>query len=65
MAKNVTAQQLGASPKTFAEVDSIQDIMEEFDLENVSIKVNGQTVDENHTLQDYAFVTFGEKVKGG
>ncbi len=65
MAKNVTAQQLGGQPKTFAEIDSLQDIMDEFDLESPSIKVNGNTVDADYEIQDYDFISFGEKVKGG
>lgn len=64
MAKNVTAVQLGGQPQTF-EANTVQEIMTKLGLSNVSIKVNGQTVEPSHTLSDYQFVAFGEKVKGG
>lgn len=65
MAKNVTAVQIGAQPQVLNGMDTIQDILDHFDLEGVSIKVNGQTQDANYSLNDYDFVSFGEKVKGG
>ena len=65
MAKNITVQALGGQSKTYENVDSIQDLIEDYDLDNPSIKVNGKTADANDTLEDYAFVSFGEKVKGG
>jgi hypothetical protein len=65
MAKKVTASVIGGREKTYDEVESIQDLIEEFDLSNPSIKVNGQSVDEDYDLPDYAYVSFGTKVKGG
>ena len=65
MANNVTATQLGGQAKVYNDVDTVQDIMDKLDISGVSIKVNGETVDANHELSDYEFVTFGEKVKGG
>ena len=65
MAKNITAVQLGAAPQVLNDMDTVQDIMDHFDLSGVSIKVNGQTQDAEYELKDYDFVSFGEKVKGG
>lgn len=65
MAKSVTGVQLGAQPKVLDDVNTVQDILTQFDLSGVSIKVNGQTQDASYTLKDYDFVSFGEKVKGG
>jgi hypothetical protein len=46
-------------------VSTAKDIMDKLGLSNVSVKVNGNSVDPNTTLKDYDFVAFGEKVKGG
>jgi len=65
MANNVTATSIGAQPKVFNNVDTVEDIIDQLDLDSPSIKVNGQTVNESYSLSDYDFVSFGEKVKGG
>jgi sulfur carrier protein ThiS len=65
MAKSVTAIQLGGQPKVLNDMDTVQDILDHFDLTGVSIKINGQAVEPDHELSDYDFVSFGEKVKGG
>lgn len=64
MAKNITVTQLGASPKVM-EANTVADLINELGLSNVTAKVNGSTVSNDHVLADYSFVTFGEKVKGG
>lgn len=65
MANKVTAVQLGGQPQTLDGVCTVRDIMKKFDLENVSIKVNGQNATPETVLADFNFVSFGEKVKGG
>lgn len=65
MAKNVTAVQLGGNPKIMNDVDTVQDILDQFELSGVSIKINGETADADTELNDYDFVSFGERVKGG
>jgi hypothetical protein len=65
MANNVTAVQIGAQPKVFNGIDTVSELLQALDLEGVSIKINGETVGDDHTLSDYDFVSFGEKVKGG
>jgi sulfur carrier protein ThiS len=65
MANNVTATSIGAQPKVFNNVSTVEDIIDQLDLDSPSIKVNGQTVNESYSLSDYDFVSFGEKVKGG
>ena len=65
MANNVTAQALGAQPKVLNDVFTVADIISQLDLDNPSVKVNGQTVDSDYELEDFAFVSFGAKVKGG
>lgn len=64
MAKKVTALVIGGSEKTFDDV-TLSDLISQFDLDNPSIKVNGQTQDANYELKDYDYVSFGTKVKGG
>lgn len=64
MAKNVTAIQLGAQPK-IVEASTVGEIMEQFDLKDVSIKVNGKSATAETELSEYDHVAFGEKVKGG
>ena len=65
MANNVTALQLGGQPKVLNNMETVNDILELFELDNPSIKVNGETVNSDYELSDYDFVSFGEKVKGG
>lgn len=65
MANNVTAQALGAQPKVLNDVSTVSDIISQLELENPSVKVNGQTKDSSYTLSDFDFVSFGAKVKGG
>jgi hypothetical protein len=65
MANNVTATQLGAQPQVLNGVSTVGDIIEKFGLSTPSIKVNGETQDASYELNDYDFVAFGEKVKGG
>ncbi len=65
MANNVTAQALGAQPKVLNDVSTVADIISQLELDNPSVKVNGQTKDSDYTLSDFDFVSFGAKVKGG
>jgi hypothetical protein len=70
MAKHFTVTQLGAQPQTRALEDyspglTAGDLMGDLDIEGASIKVNGKTVTEDYEIQEYDFVSFGEKVKGG
>lgn len=64
MAKNITVTQLGAAPKVM-EASTVAELISSLGLTNVTAKVNGATVADDHVLSDYSFVTFGEKVKGG
>ena len=65
MANNVTAQALGAQPKVLNDVSTVGDIISQLELDNPSVKVNGQTQSSDYTLSDFDFVSFGAKVKGG
>lgn len=65
MAQNVTVQQVGAQPKVLTDVETVGEIMEQLGLENHSVRVNGREADKDTQLSDYAFVSFGDKVKGG
>jgi len=65
MANNVTAQALGAQPKVLDDVSTVADIISQLELDNPSVKVNGQTKSSDYTLADFDFVSFGAKVKGG
>jgi hypothetical protein len=65
MANNVTAQALGAQPKVLNDVSTVGDIISQLELDNPSVKVNGQTKESDYTLSDFDFVSFGAKVKGG
>ncbi len=64
-ANNVTVAQLGAQPQVMNDVKKVSDIIAKLDLDNPSIKVNGNTVEADYRLNDFDFVSFGAKVKGG
>lgn len=66
MANKVNAQVLGGATKTLDNVETVQDVMDKMGLSgSYTIKMNGETVEAGDSLEDYAFLSFGEKVKGG
>ena len=65
MAKKITVSAFGGQDKTYDEVSSLQQLVKDLDLDNPSIRVNGETASINDSLPDYAYVSFGTKVKGG
>ena len=65
MANNVTAQVLGGQSKTTT-AGTVQELVSEMGLgENHTVKVNGQDATYETVLNDYDFISFGDKVKGG
>ena len=65
MAQKVTAQVLGGQSKVLS-ADTVRELAEAMELgDNHTIKINGETASYDTVLEDYNFVTFGEKVKGG
>jgi hypothetical protein len=68
MANSVTGQVTGGQSKTFDNVSTIKDLAAQMGLgDNYSVKINGIEAANGYDsgLQDFEFVTFGEKVKGG
>ena len=65
MANNVTAQVLGGAP-VIKNADTVTLLAEIMALGTThSVKVNGKDADYSTSLNDYDFVSFGTKVKGG
>lgn len=65
MAKNITAQALGGSPKVI-EASTVQDAFNQLGLSgNYTASINGETAAMDDFLCDYSFVTFAQAVKGG
>ena len=67
MAKNVTVVTLGQSPLTSdRDAKTVGELATSLGLsDNLAVKINGETATYDTALADYAFVSFGEKVKGG
>lgn len=65
MAKNITVQALGGSPKVIS-ADSVQDAFNALGLSgNYTASINGEPANMTDTLNDYEHVTFAQAVKGG
>lgn len=65
MANNVTATQVSGQPKIFNDVTTIADLEDALEVTGLEIKVNGQVKSSDYELNDFDFVSFGAKVKGG
>lgn len=65
--KNVTVVTLGQSPVTSdREVNTVAELAESLGLsDSLQVKINGQTASYDDEVTDYAFISFGEKIKGG
>lgn len=65
MAKKVTAQVTGGQTKTFDDVNSVDDVRLQLGISaEYTANVNGDPAEMSENVEDYAFVTFAEKVKG-
>ena len=65
MANNVTAVALGGQPQVI-EASTVKEAAEKLNIgDKHTVKVNGESADYSTSLEDYSFVSFGEKVKGG
>lgn len=65
MAKNITAQVLGGSPKVI-EAETVQDAFNALGLNgNYTATINGDAAEMSDGLDDYSFVSFAQAVKGG
>jgi len=67
MATNVTIQVIGGSPKVLEDATTVQDAFDALALEGSSYTatINGEPAAMDDYLDDYAFVSFSESVKGG
>lgn len=66
MAQNVTGVELGSQPEVHSNVKTVAELAEAMGLEEGrSVKINGKEASYESDLQDYEYVTFGDKVKGG
>jgi len=65
MAKNITAQVLGGSPKVI-EAETVRDAFDQLGLSgNYTAAINGETALMDSSLKDYQHVSFALSVKGG
>jgi len=65
MSENITVQVIGGQPKVI-QADTVQEAYDALELDgNYTATVNGNPSDMDDDLNDYAFVSFSEKVKGG
>lgn len=66
MAIKVTAVALGGEETTHSEINTVAELATKLGLgENHSVKINANTASYDTVLEDYNYVSFGEKVKGG
>ena len=66
MADKIRAQVVGGQVKDFDGVGTVQDLANAMQLEgNYKATVNGEPAEFTQSLDNYAYVTFAEKVKGG
>ena len=63
---NVTAVALGGQPTPVTDVETVGELAKKLNLgEGLQVKVNDEPASYDTVLEDYQWVTFGEKVKGG
>jgi len=66
MAKQVTAQVAGGQPKLVKNVDTVEELRDKLELGgDYTATVNGEVADNDTELNDYEFISFAQKVKGG
>lgn len=66
MAKNVTGQVLGGTPKSGLAACKVKDVYAELRLSgSYTATVNGEPAEMSDDLEDYHFVSFAPAVKGG
>lgn len=66
MANNVSTVLLGGSPRIANDVSTVQELADKLSIESgLQVTINGKAADYSTALDDYAFVSFGAKVKGG
>lgn len=66
MANSVTGQVIGGQSLTFDGVNTVKELADLMNLgDNYTVKINNQEATYESSLQDFNFVAFGEKVKGG
>jgi len=65
MAEKITGQVVGGAPK-IVEAGTVEDVYNALGLDgSYTATVNGEPASMGDELEDYAFVSFSEKVKGG
>lgn len=64
MANKVTVQVIGATPQILDGVCTVKDVKEKLGLGSYAAKVNGSPARDDDRLNDYAFVSLSEAVKG-
>lgn len=66
MANNVTLVELGGSPKVVNSTNTVSELASQNGIgSGLAVTINGKSADYDTTLNDYDFVSFGAKVKGG
>jgi hypothetical protein len=66
MANNVTVVELGGQPKVIQNVSSVKEAAEQLGIAlDLTPTVNGKSATYDTSISDFAFISFGAKVKGG
>lgn len=66
MANNVFAVVLGGQRQEFSGVSNVGDVRQRMGLNSsYQATLNGRPVSDSEPVQDYNFISFAEKVKGG
>lgn len=65
MAQNITGQIVGGRAQVFNDVETVGDVAEKMGIKDRVAMVNGETATYDQILNDYEFVTFTDKKKGG
>ena len=66
MGIKIRGQVVGGVEKAFEEADTVADVYTALELDgNYSASINGEPAEMNEELDDYAYVSFQEKIKGG
>lgn len=65
MANKVRGQVVGGAEQTFDGVATVGDVAAKLGVTDRTAMVNGQVADYSTPLQDYAYVSFTDKKRGG
>lgn len=66
MSKNVTVVELGGLPRISNEAKTVAELTKQMNIpEGLEVSINGKSASYDTVLNEYDYVSFGKKVKGG